>query len=167
MSETATGKWPSRAPTNAILNNIATPSLIPRYNRPSLADHNDSDVDTINTLWLISQRMITTNYQNTALYRSKVTLPVFIQATDTIITSTFGLTGPQLIQVGQVSQKSNFMTCRAGLLLIRCQSVKTIKATTKLSIHVTLHRFSMCKKTAKHTIWTRRLLWITVDGRSW
>jgi len=29
------------------------------------------------------------------------------------------------------------------------------------------HRKRLCKKIAKHVIWTRRMLWIVVDGRSW
>jgi len=29
------------------------------------------------------------------------------------------------------------------------------------------HGKRLCKKIAKHVIWTRRMLWIVVDGRSW
>ena len=29
------------------------------------------------------------------------------------------------------------------------------------------HGERLCRKTAKHVIWTRRMLWIVVDGRSW
>ena len=29
------------------------------------------------------------------------------------------------------------------------------------------HGKGLCKKIAKHVIWTRRMLWIMVDGRSW
>ena len=29
------------------------------------------------------------------------------------------------------------------------------------------HGKRLCKKIAKHVIWTRRMLWIVIDGRSW
>jgi len=31
----------------------------------------------------------------------------------------------------------------------------------------TEHGDRLCKKIAKHVIWTQRMLWIVVDGRSW